>query len=102
MNSDQIKGKMQQVGGRVEEAAGALVGDQPLKIAGKEDQIKGSAREAWGNVKEAGDNLIDRARAAKLDAEAKSERARAFDREHQIIVEHEEEPKEEKEPTHQD
>lgn len=84
MNDDKIKGTLQKIGGHIEEAAGALVGDENLKVAGKEDQIKGSARDAWGNVKDAGDALIDRARAAKSDAEIKSERAVAFDREHAV------------------
>jgi uncharacterized protein YjbJ (UPF0337 family) len=86
MNSDTIKGSLQKVGGRIEEAAGALTGDESLKIAGQEDQIKGAAREAWGNVKDAGEALIDRARAAKLDAEVKSERVREFDRDHTVEV----------------
>ncbi len=84
MNGDKIKGALQNVGGHIEEAAGALVGDANLKAAGEEDQIKGEAREAWGNVRDAGEALIDRARAAKVDAEVKSERAEAFDREHNV------------------
>ena len=84
MNDDKIKGILQKAGGHVEEAAGALVGNENLKIAGQEDQIKGGAREAWGNVKDAGNALIDNARAAKADAEVKSEQARAFDREHSV------------------
>ncbi len=86
MNDDKIKGVLQKVGGRVEEAAGTLVGSENLKIAGQEDQVKGSAREAWGNVKDAGNALIDRARVAKADAEVKSERAEAFEREHEVTV----------------
>jgi uncharacterized protein YjbJ (UPF0337 family) len=86
MNDDKVKGALQKAGGHVEEAAGALVGDENLKLAGKEDQIKGEAREAWGNVKDAGDALIDRARAAKADAELKSARANAFEREHAVEV----------------
>jgi uncharacterized protein YjbJ (UPF0337 family) len=86
MNSDTIKGVLQKVAGHVEESAGALVGSENLKVAGKEDQLKGSAREAWGNVKDAGDALIDRAKAAKFDAAAKSERAEAFEKEHAIEV----------------
>ncbi len=86
MNDDKIKGVLQKIGGRVEEAAGTLVGSENLKIAGQEDQVKGSAREAWGNVKDAGNALIDRARAAKADAEVKSERAEDFDREHEVSV----------------
>lgn len=46
MNTDQVKGGLQKIGGHIEESAGALVGDEGLKIAGKEDQIKGSARQA--------------------------------------------------------
>ena len=87
MNEDKIKGAMQKIGGHVEEAAGALVGDRALKDAGREDQLKGGAREAWGNVKDAGNALIDQAKAAKYDAEAKSERADAFDRNHAVTTE---------------
>jgi uncharacterized protein YjbJ (UPF0337 family) len=89
MNDDTIKGELQKIGGHIEEAAGALVGDENLKIAGQEDQIKGAAREAWGNVKDAGEALVDRARAAKFDAEAKSAQVKAFDREHRVEVVHE-------------
>jgi uncharacterized protein YjbJ (UPF0337 family) len=86
MNDEIIKGKLQKIGGHIEEAAGALVGDQNLKNAGTEDQLKGSAREAWGNVKDAGNALIDRARAAKYEAEAKSDRVEAFEQEHKVEV----------------
>ena len=85
MNEDNIKGKLQQVGGHIEEAAGALVGDANLKAAGQEDQIKGGAREAWGNVKDAGNALVDKARAAKLDAETRSKEANNFDRTHDVV-----------------
>lgn len=86
MNADTVKGALQKVGGRIEEAAGALVGSENLKVAGKEDQLEGSAHEAWGNVKDAGDALIDRARAAKFDAESKSARAEAYEKEHAVQV----------------
>ncbi len=86
MNEDKLKGAFQKIGGHLEEAAGALVGDRGLKEAGQEDQIKGGAREAWGNVKDAGSALVDKARAAKYDAEAKSERAETFDREHDVTA----------------
>lgn len=86
MNDDKVKGAFQKAAGHVEEAAGALVGNESLKLAGQEDQIKGEAREAWGNVKDAGQALVDRARIAKADAEVKSARAEAFDREHAVEV----------------
>lgn len=82
MNEDNLKGSLQKVGGRVEEAAGVLVGDHDLKDAGREDQLKGAAREAWGNVKDAGNALIDRARGARYEAEARSADAKTFDQEH--------------------
>ena len=86
MNEDNLKGILQKAGGRIEEAAGVLSGDANLKTAGQEDQLKGAAREAWGNVKDAGNALIDNARAAKFDAEEKTGRAEAFDRDHKVEV----------------
>ena len=86
MNEDKLKGVMQKIGGRIEESAGALVGAHNLKEAGEEDQLKGGAREAWGNVKDAGNALIDRAKAARLDAESKSADAEAFDHSHSVKV----------------
>ena len=86
MNADKVKGAMQKIGGRIEESAGALVGSESLKDAGREDQLKGKAREAWGNVKDAGNNLIDQARAAKYNAEARTEDVEAFERDHRVEV----------------
>jgi uncharacterized protein YjbJ (UPF0337 family) len=86
MNEDNVKGNLQKIGGRIEEAAGALAGDHQLKEAGREDQIKGAAREAWGNVKDAGNALIDRARAAKYEAEGRAAEAEAFDHAHEPVL----------------
>ena len=86
MNADKIKGTLQKAGGHIEEAAGALVGSENLKVAGKEDQLEGSAREAWGNVKDAGNNLIDQARVAKYDAQTKSDLAQAYEKQHAVEV----------------
>ncbi|MBB5058627.1 uncharacterized protein YjbJ (UPF0337 family) [Granulicella aggregans] len=86
MNNDTVKGTLQKIGGRIEESAGVLVNDPALKNAGREDQLKGKAREAWGNVKDAAGDLVDRARAAKYDAEVKSEEAVAFERDHEVAV----------------
>ncbi len=77
MNEDNVKGSLQKVGGRVEEAAGVLVGDHELKQAGREDQLKGTVREAWGNVTDAGHALVDHARAVKYEAEAEAAKADA-------------------------
>lgn len=52
MNSDQIKGKMQNAFGKAEEAVGEAVGSRDLSNAGAEDRVKGAAKETWGNAKD--------------------------------------------------
>ncbi|MEG9432103.1 CsbD family protein [Terriglobus sp. ADX1] len=52
MNTDQIKGKMQNAFGKAEEAVGEAVGNRNLSNAGAEDRVKGAAKETWGNAKE--------------------------------------------------
>jgi uncharacterized protein YjbJ (UPF0337 family) len=89
MNDDKVKGVLQKAGGRLEEAAGALIGCEKLQLAGQEDQIKGDAREAWGKLKDAGNALVDQARVANEEAHLKAARAEAFDREHAVVTEHE-------------
>jgi len=45
-------GKVDQVKGRVKEAAGALTDDDRLRTEGKVDQAKGKVKEAMGELKE--------------------------------------------------
>lgn len=52
MNTDQIKGKMQNAFGKAEEAVGEAVGSHDLANAGAEDRVKGAAKETWGNAKD--------------------------------------------------
>ena len=54
MNDDKIKGVFQKIGGHIEEAAGALVGDENLKVAGKEDQLKGGGARGVGQRQRCG------------------------------------------------
>ena len=53
MNSDQLKGKLEQAVGHVKESVGEALGDNKTANEGLGDQVKGSARETWGNVKDA-------------------------------------------------
>jgi uncharacterized protein YjbJ (UPF0337 family) len=53
MNSDQVKGKANQVVGKVKQSAGETVGNDRLANSGVVDQVKGAAQETWGNVKDA-------------------------------------------------
>jgi uncharacterized protein YjbJ (UPF0337 family) len=50
-----MRGKTEEVKGRVKEAAGALSGDEKLKLEGKADQ-------AAGKIKQTLDRLVDKAR----------------------------------------
>lgn len=53
MNTDEIKGKLQNAFGKTEKAVGGVVGSQNLQNAGAEDQLKGDAKQTWGNAKDA-------------------------------------------------
>ena len=53
MNSDQLKGKLEQAVGHVKQGVGEAFGDEKTANEGLGDQVKGSARETWGNVKDA-------------------------------------------------
>lgn len=60
MNTDQVKGKFEQVVGKVKESFGEAVGDNKTANEGLGDQIKGATRETWGNVKDATGTTSDR------------------------------------------
>ncbi len=60
MNSDQIKGKFEQVVGKVKQSVGEAAGDHETANEGLGDQVKGATRETWGNVKDATNTTTDR------------------------------------------
>ena len=53
MDNDRIEGAARNLGGKVEETAGDLLGDNKTKTDGVVDQVAGSAQNAYGSVKEA-------------------------------------------------
>jgi len=53
MDKDRIKGKMEDMAGRVERQAGEWTGDKKMQTEGMKHQIKGKARNAVGQVKDA-------------------------------------------------
>ena len=57
MNKDELKGKMDNMKGRVKEAAGSLTGDKRTQAEGLGERVKGAVEEKIGQAK--GD--IDRA-----------------------------------------
>ena len=60
MDKDSIKGKMKDIGGRVERQAGEWTGDEKLQGEGAGRQAEGKVQNAWGKVKDAGRDLKDK------------------------------------------
>jgi uncharacterized protein YjbJ (UPF0337 family) len=52
MNKDQVKGVAKNVAGKVQEAAGELVGSKEQQIKGLSKQISGKAEKSYGDAKE--------------------------------------------------
>lgn len=52
MDNDRIEGAARNLGGKVEETAGDLLGDNKTKTDGLVDQVAGSAQNAYGSAKE--------------------------------------------------
>ena len=71
MSEEHVKGGVEKVGGRIKEAAGALVGNDRLKAEGQFDQVKGGAHQAWGDVKDAARGLAGRLHESTVKARAR-------------------------------
>ena len=64
-----IKGKFNEVAGKVKQATGEAFNNQKLANEGAAQQVKGHAEQAWGSVKEAAADTRDRNKpAAERDA----------------------------------
>ena len=53
MDKDRVEGAARNLGGKVKEAAGKVLGDEKLKAEGKTDQVAGKVQNAVGGVKDA-------------------------------------------------
>ena len=51
MNSDQIKGRVEQAKGSIKEATGKVVGNEKLQAQGKVDKVAGKTQATYGDVK---------------------------------------------------
>jgi uncharacterized protein YjbJ (UPF0337 family) len=51
MNKDQSKGTVDNIKGRVKEAAGALTGDKKTQAEGLAERVKGAAQKKVGDLK---------------------------------------------------
>jgi uncharacterized protein YjbJ (UPF0337 family) len=52
MNADQLRGRFEEIKGRVEAFAGRMFGSRPLVERGKVDLAVGMARARFGDIKE--------------------------------------------------
>ena len=59
MNKDEIKGKAENVKGRVKEAAGALTGNRELESEGEIDQAAGEFRHEAGKARRKDGDAIE-------------------------------------------
>jgi uncharacterized protein YjbJ (UPF0337 family) len=53
MNKDQIKGAAKDIGGKIQEEAGKLIGSKEQQLKGLKNQVKGKVQQHIGNLKEA-------------------------------------------------
>jgi len=70
MDNDRIKGKMDDIKGRVKRQAGEWTGDKQLQDEGTMDQAKGKVQNAWGKVKDTARDVKD-----DIDRNNKDEKA---------------------------
>ena len=68
-----VKGKFDEVVGKVKQGVGETFNDQSLANKGAAQEVKGHGEQAWGSVKEAATDTHDR-RAAATQADAHNTR----------------------------
>lgn len=52
MNEDQIKGKLKDIAGKVQEKVGEVVGSRQQEVKGQSKQVEGKVQEKAGDVKQ--------------------------------------------------
>jgi uncharacterized protein YjbJ (UPF0337 family) len=52
VDEDRIEGSAKNMGGKVKEGVGKMVGDEKLRREGQVDQVKGRAENAIGGIKD--------------------------------------------------
>jgi uncharacterized protein YjbJ (UPF0337 family) len=52
MNSDRVKGTIDEAVGSAKRTAGALTGNTQLRVEGMVQQVKGKVENAWGKAKD--------------------------------------------------
>lgn len=57
MNKDQVKGASKDVAGKIQQAAGKLVGSKKQQVKGLAKQISGKSQKAVGDVEQAVEDI---------------------------------------------
>ena len=57
--SDNVRGKLNQAGGKVQEGIGKLTGDKDVEREGQARQVKGNVQDTAGNVERKVDDALD-------------------------------------------
>ncbi|MDB5824201.1 MAG: CsbD-like protein [Herminiimonas sp.] len=60
MNKDQIKGVAKDIGGKAQETAGQLLGNEKQQAKGLAKQAEGKTEKSFGDAKEAVKSAIDK------------------------------------------
>jgi uncharacterized protein YjbJ (UPF0337 family) len=58
-NDDEFEGKVDNIKGRVKQAAGAVTGDKRTEAEGAAERVKGAAQEKAGEIKRKLDEAIE-------------------------------------------
>ena len=59
MNSDQIKGRAKEIGGKIQEEAGDLVGSSKQQVKGLKNQAEGKLQKNVGDARDAVEDALD-------------------------------------------
>jgi uncharacterized protein YjbJ (UPF0337 family) len=60
MNKDQIEGVAKDIGGKMQETAGQLTGNEEQQVKGIANQVEGKSEKSLGDAKEAVKSVIDK------------------------------------------
>ena len=52
MNKDQVKGKLKDIGGKIQEEVGDVIGSSEQQAKGISKQVEGKVQETYGDAKE--------------------------------------------------
>jgi uncharacterized protein YjbJ (UPF0337 family) len=59
MDKDRVEGALKNVGGKVKEVAGKVIGDSKLEAEGRMDQVEGRVQNTVGGAKDAVRDVVD-------------------------------------------